>query len=184
MVAGAQISACRCGEDDMLHWKLSSRLGKERQRCTVGVRRAVSKNLRNCWSISICSHLCGFLGQMGQNRENQLLHKTPPTLKWMSYYDSRQRPHRLPLFAVHIQETEAAICTRPPKTRTKMLPVLKNLNLRMNISKVRSRIWYKQHANTEPPCLSSGGVRVMGMVILAKLGLLDTNTCVISTHSQ
>lgn len=86
------------------------------------------KSAAACWcrtacfwgsqKLLICFHTqpsLWFLKGMVQIRENQVLHKTPPTLRRMSYCDSRLRPHRLPLSAVHAQETEAAICTRPPR---------------------------------------------------------------------
>lgn len=161
------------GQDDVLQLKLSGRMGKERQRRPIGVGRPVSENLRNCWSVSTRNRLCGFFFKgMVQIRENQVLHKTPPTLRRMSYCDSRQRPHRLPLSAVHAQETEAAICTRPPKTRRKMLPVLKSLYLTFSISMVRLRIWCPQHENMEPSCLPSGGGGAIGMFSWQTLGHL------------
>lgn len=125
--------------------------------------------------LLICFHTqpsLWFLKGMVQIRENQVLHKTPPTLRRMSYCDSRQRPHRLPLSAVHAQETEAAICTRPPKTRTKMLPVLKSLDLTFSISMVRLRIWCPQHESMEPSCLPSGGGGAIGMFSWQTLGHL------------
>lgn len=169
MAAGAQLSACSCGEDDLWQWKISSKLGKERQRCTVGVRRAVSKisetaDLFPYSAISVVSngpkHRKPVTAQDASNLEvDELLRqltKTTPAATFLLSIHKKLGPQ----FAHALQNTNKNVASSE-----------KILNLSMVILKVRLRIWCKLHASTEPPCLCSGG-GVMGILSWQTLGHL------------
>lgn len=176
------IQACGRGKDDLLQLKPSGRMGKERRRRAVGVKRPVSENLRNYWSVSTRNRLCGFFRNGPKKRK-------PGTAQDASNLEADE------LLRQQTKTTPAPTFCRPcarnrgrnlhtPTENTDKNVASSVKHLSFTISMVLLRIWVTHRESTEPSCFHYRWWWCNRDVFLANFGPLGTTGGVISMTRQ